>query len=424
MAAWKRPTVTMPRYMARFRCIGGECEQSCCEGWNIEVEPKAFRQVKERAPEPLRADFLDAVKVKQGADGRQRKLIAQATAACEMRDNCGNCRIQAALGASALPAICYVYPRGALRIDDDVTVFADLSCPEAVRLALFDPEALQTEPAEFDPLTVNRCPTVRIRTNGAEHRRVFDVIQRFCDATLVRRDMPFWQRVFVVGLMFELFGKAGITAPVPQALAVIESLNERLENGSLTAKLRDVRGSAANQLTALMPLLDRWLTNRFMGLSFAARGGSVELVRDLAYALKMETGGQATIDAYTRAFSGVYAPWAARNPHVVENLFRVPFAMRGTHARMHHGLDILWQDGLVFAITRMLLIAQAARRGPEFSEADVVPVVMAVWRRIQHDKTFVEEIRSAFKAAGCASLMHLCALLAPLPTQEPAHTIY
>lgn len=428
MAAWKRPTVTMPRYMARFRCIGGDCEASCCTaGWSIAVDDKTCRRITSKAPDDLKRDFLAALKTRPGDVGQKQGKIVKAPAepACGLLAADGGCRIQQVMGAEALPAVCYVYPREALRIDDDVAVFADLSCPEAVRLALFDPDALESEPAGFDPLTVNRCPTVKIETDGKAQRNVMEALRQFSEQTLQRRDLPFWQRVFVVGMVFGLLKSTGVERPDAKALEVLRTVSERFENGSLTQELQGIQGNAINQLRALMPLIERWLTANVGPVKFAAKGDTIPLVRELAYALRMETGGQATVDAYTEAFSQHYAPWAEKNPHVMENLFRVPFAMRGVPARVQHGMDTLWNEGVVFALTRMLLVAQAGRRGIEFGDADVVPVVIAVWRRIQHDKTFVANVRKAFEAAGCATLMHLCALLAPVPGPDGrVHTIY
>ena len=51
----KKRRVLMPQYMAKFRCIGSECEDSCCVGWRVTVDEdtyKKYRRVKD--PEPRR----------------------------------------------------------------------------------------------------------------------------------------------------------------------------------------------------------------------------------------------------------------------------------------------------------------------------------------------------------------------------------
>ena len=32
-----------PEYLEEFKCIGGSCSDSCCTGWDIEIDKKTFR---------------------------------------------------------------------------------------------------------------------------------------------------------------------------------------------------------------------------------------------------------------------------------------------------------------------------------------------------------------------------------------------
>lgn len=40
----KKLKIVMPDYFKQFKCIGGKCEDSCCIGWDIDVDEKTFRQ--------------------------------------------------------------------------------------------------------------------------------------------------------------------------------------------------------------------------------------------------------------------------------------------------------------------------------------------------------------------------------------------
>ena len=33
-----------PTYLKEFKCIGGECKDSCCIGWDIDIDKITFRQ--------------------------------------------------------------------------------------------------------------------------------------------------------------------------------------------------------------------------------------------------------------------------------------------------------------------------------------------------------------------------------------------
>ena len=36
----------IPEYMLDFKCIGKDCIDSCCVGWNIEIDKKTFEKYK------------------------------------------------------------------------------------------------------------------------------------------------------------------------------------------------------------------------------------------------------------------------------------------------------------------------------------------------------------------------------------------
>ena len=33
-----------PKYLKEFKCIGGKCTDSCCIGWDIDIDKTTFRQ--------------------------------------------------------------------------------------------------------------------------------------------------------------------------------------------------------------------------------------------------------------------------------------------------------------------------------------------------------------------------------------------
>ena len=46
-----------PRYFEEFKCIGGKCEDSCCIGWNIDIDKITFKKY-------FKSQILDILKQK------------------------------------------------------------------------------------------------------------------------------------------------------------------------------------------------------------------------------------------------------------------------------------------------------------------------------------------------------------------------
>lgn len=135
----------------RFRCIAGQCPDSCCKEWSVCVDPDAaafYRQL----PGDL-GNCLRQVLMEEDED----TVMGIENGRCPMWRQDGLCRIQAELGHDALCKTCRDFPR----LTHDYGSFQEwgleLSCPEAARMILNTPpsEPVQIqipggEPVEYD----------------------------------------------------------------------------------------------------------------------------------------------------------------------------------------------------------------------------------------------------------------------------------
>lgn len=133
----------------QFRCIAEKCPDSCCQGWEVDIDEKAAQDYRSRQGD-LARDLQQVLKTEQGStcmvlqDGR-----------CPMWRKDGLCRIQAAWGHDALCQVCREYPRLFMDYGDFAEWGLELSCPEAARL-IFRGITVQTVtaedsgPAEYD----------------------------------------------------------------------------------------------------------------------------------------------------------------------------------------------------------------------------------------------------------------------------------
>lgn len=123
-----------PSYFDTFRCIAGDCPDSCCKEWDVLVdEDKAalYRALPGTLGDRLRQVLKDE-------DGETYMTIENRR--CPMWRDDGLCRIQAELGEEALCKTCRDFPRLTHDYGDFVEYGLELSCPEAARIILGTPE--------------------------------------------------------------------------------------------------------------------------------------------------------------------------------------------------------------------------------------------------------------------------------------------
>lgn len=146
--------VIMPEFAKNFQCAAGSCPDTCCQGWEIIIDPDTlnfYQQLEGGLGEAAR----DAIIYEEEPFFR-----FSANGTCALLDENGLCKLQKELGEEAQCRVCRTYPRfvrqyGGLREEG-----VSLSCPEAVRALLSDETPVKLiseerdfaiEPNELDP---------------------------------------------------------------------------------------------------------------------------------------------------------------------------------------------------------------------------------------------------------------------------------
>ncbi len=137
---------TKPAYYDRFSCLCGACPDTCCGMWQVVIDPDALALYQSTGG-PL-GERLRAALTEQ--DGEP--CFAMEQGRCAMLTPEGLCAIQKELGEAALCKNCARYPRFRTQIGARRERGLNLSCPEAARLILTSPFALQSEETD-EPLT-------------------------------------------------------------------------------------------------------------------------------------------------------------------------------------------------------------------------------------------------------------------------------
>lgn len=139
-----------PVYYQTFSCIAGNCPDSCCHEWEVDVDPgtaEYYRQLPGDLGDRLREVLVP------GEDG-WASMALTGDRRCPMWRKDGLCRIQAELGHDALCGTCRAFPRIRHDHGDFMELGLELSCPEAARIILSHPHArwiTETVPGGEEP---------------------------------------------------------------------------------------------------------------------------------------------------------------------------------------------------------------------------------------------------------------------------------
>lgn len=111
-----------------FKCIGGACEDSCCDNWEIDLDDGSLKLYMSQ-----KGDF--GKRLKKCTRVKDKQFVLNGTR-CPFHNDDDLCDIFIEMGEEALCQTCTNFPRHIEEFDDLKEVSLTMSCPEASRIML------------------------------------------------------------------------------------------------------------------------------------------------------------------------------------------------------------------------------------------------------------------------------------------------
>lgn len=136
-----------PDYYREFRCIAGDCIDSCCETWQIVPDEKSIRKYK-------RYKGTFAGRLHNSID-YQNGVIRQYHGKCVFLNEEKLCDLYTEAGANLLCKTCRRYPRHYEEFENVREITLSISCPEVARILMNKKEKVSFLRREQDGLEEN-----------------------------------------------------------------------------------------------------------------------------------------------------------------------------------------------------------------------------------------------------------------------------
>ncbi len=305
-----------PRYASDFRCLGADCEDTCCYGWRVGIDKETYDKYQQCSDPDLRSSFNNLISIDTGNSHRNdyASLNLSESGCAFLSERL--CSIQAKLGESYLPKTCATYPRNLNLVGDVLETTLDLSCPEAARLALSSPSAtelIETPGRQAVPLPEGLI--LPEREDAVLPHPAFGEIREFIVGLLQNRTYPLWQRLKVLGYFCEDVDKFTAAIADRELPSVVEQYRQALKTGLFEQSPNEPPANAATQLEIVLELiLDR------IGSDFTSRR-FLDCYQQFMQGVQWTM--QSTIDDlgrnYAEAHATYYGPVVSENEHILEN---------------------------------------------------------------------------------------------------------
>jgi lysine-N-methylase len=386
-----------PRYFERFRCIGADCEDTCCDGWGILIDRRTYEKYRDFPDPDTRASLETVVMINPGGAGFQdHAMIRLSGTRCPALSD-GLCSIQEKFGEAYISDLCDVFPRVRNRIDCVLENSLHLSCPEAARLVLLDPFSMVFEEKECGaglrrPETISQIETSHLISFQATRAAVIELLRD--------RSRPLWRRLEVLACaMEELNGRAGDG----DAQAAIARAKE-----SSAASSGDAPQTAL-RLEVIIELILARISSEFTARRFLRCYG--EFMEGLGWKADWSMGQIA--ESYSAADSQYFQPFMRQHAHLLEN-YLLNYVFRTMFPFGHKRPDQTWSIDYVengvrmnyillivhYAIIKAVLTGMAGFYRSAFGAGHIVTLVQAATKVFQHSAAYPSTVMEILAAKG------------------------
>ena len=359
----KQISVTQPKLVADFSCVGGECREHCCQGWTIAFDKSSVNRYLNSKNAAIRHTAKTAIKVTKKQYGNWGEVIFHTESKnCPFMDTEKLCSIHSAMGAQALSPTCSSFPRTNRVYKNEIEKSLNLSCPEVTRLLLNDRESMSMMESVIVQQDVNTAPMIDLKAK---------VINLFCQNIFSVEDVSVEEQVYAV----------------VKFLMVAEKLENLEEN---IGTLETVYFSLVNELVsgkfALISLIQSYFTKKA-----TARGGAVLNHYFAQLYQQFESVGDAVpadkvmenIESVWRDVAGSYL---ATNDHLFKNFFKYKLWEQGfPQSNGRSMLNNLYLIVAEYYFLKTLLAGQAIVAG-KIEQDNIIDVIYSFHSLSQHNQ--------------------------------------
>lgn len=409
----KKKVFLTPQYFRKFRCIGSDCEDSCCKGWRVNIDKetyKKYRSVQNNELRPLLDKYITRERKNDGDFLNFAKIkMTDEDAICPFLNDKKLCRIQLEYGEGYLSKVCTTYPRSGNKVDNAIEMVTSLSCPAAARLALLNPEIMEFD--EYEDVA-NSWLTGTFTLNTQDKQLVnrpqsyFWDIRIFTIDILQNRKYFMWERLIILGLFIEKLNKCVYENRISDIPNIIQSYNIMIEEGSFKGALDSIPADCTVQLQLIKDIIDirmnRGVLNKIYLECYE------EFLKGINYT--EEVTKEEITNNYQKAFEEYYKPYMNNHEYILENyLVNYVFAKLFPFA-----------DGAIFDAYMMLILHYAiikvhligmAGYNKGLDEDIVIKLISTFTKVVDHNNVFLKDIAKQLKEKNYNTLAYMTIMI-------------
>ncbi len=384
--------IVEPDFFSQFKCVGSDCIEHCCKGWEIELDKPTVTRYMESENIEIRNIAVDKILTTQASYASWGKIQLQSNENCSFLDKDRLCKVHKSLGEPALSTTCALYPRIYASYKYEIRSNLTLSCPEAARLLLTSPDAmLYSEKVKQSPHALDSPDIFQ------EDRLLNKMCSRIMKSCGGNVEEGFYGIIILLHYRDAISGDDNFNESF---LNISENIQNALKNGGLRRDIEQLVPDYKLQSDLLLRL------QKYLGTKEEGRGGRI--LRTYTHKLNLLHNDKSSsvdgliksLQRLTKTWHENAKPWLRERHYLLDNymqyrIYEDAFSIKKGSSLFSNIFHLMSE----WFLLKWLITASFEIDGA-LNECDIVNIVYSYHSVTRHDKnaesdflSVVDEIR-------------------------------
>lgn len=399
--------VLIPEYLDEFKCIGSDCEDTCCKEWYISIDEDTYKKYK-RVKDYKIKNKIDKYIVRNHSNksknnAAKMKLVDNR---CAFLSETGLCHIHSNLGEDYLCNTCKIYPRNFNLVNGVVEKSLTLSCIEAAKKILLKKEKLEFSFLEEeckDYIYEKRATLNNEKQNWKDY--LWD-LRIFTISLLQNRDYTIDERLIILGFFYNTLNEKVKEEKLDEIPVVIGNYTRYIENKIFLNEMEKIPTNIDIQFEFCKKALDLRVDYKIGSERY------LNYLKEMLLGLEIKEGVslERRRENYKESYENYYKNFIIENEYILEN-YLVNYVFKNCFPiDMEEPFQSYSKMIMHYGLIKLHLIGIGNyKKG--LNEDVAVNIIQSISKAFEHNETYLKNMMEFVKEKGYDSLANMVILI-------------
>ena len=409
--------ILKPFYYDDFKCVANKCKDSCCIGWNIDIDKKSYNKYKR-----VKGEF--GKKIQSGICRNRSSTnelkygnmdIKSNDGVCPFLNEENLCDVYVKLGEEYLCSTCKVYPRLIEKYGEIYERNISVSCPVVAEVLVKSSEYLEFL---LDEESFNNMDKEYVNNNQSYNMKLYDVLWKSRSLSIEiaqYRPIKLWKRLMLIILTEEKIQHLINSSSYENINDVIFMLKQTMSDSKISDTLDNISTVPKVKILFTNIILDMDMAKNRLNNTF------VGFINDFNEFIVNETNMANSSNNFNKDVQLLkqvagcekeFNEYLENKEYIIENY--VVYNLYGNYMKSLYTKDLhkeIVRLVLSYSIINMILFGRWIKNNKKLKDEDFVDAIYSFSRMLEHNEQFINKIYNNIKNAGYDSMAYLAMLI-------------